>query len=184
MSAPFAAWNRRRRRRRRHGAAWERTAGRKPAGPVPRRGRARREVPGQHAPRAAAAQHVQDGLDHPAQLRAPPPPEPAWRRHVGADPFPLRIGQVTCMAQPLALMLSASDSSPHVAAPRLFAHTPRESQLAEITQLIPGRTLRGGREAPHGYAPPSGRQAGLTEARTLYKHAGPARGGYDSPATD
>ena len=54
----------------------------------------------------------------------------------GSITKPLCIGRIAFISQAIAPIMSASDFSPgHRALPRIFAN-PKESQLAEITQLL------------------------------------------------
>jgi hypothetical protein len=54
----------------------------------------------------------------------------------GLDQKPLRIGRIAFIAHAIAPIVRSSDFGPgHRALPRLFTN-PRESQLAEITQLV------------------------------------------------
>src|SRR5580658_5177183 len=104
--------------------------------------RVRRKLAWQSPPRAASGQNVEDRLHDLAQIDLPGAPPPSPRRHLPGDQCPLRIGQVACVAQTIALILGTSDFSPwHGALPRIFAN-PKESQPAEITHCFFGQALR------------------------------------------
>lgn len=93
----------------------------------------RRKFLRQGPPLAPGGQDVEDRLHDLAQIDFPRASQPTSRRHLPGDHRPLRIGQIACVAQPIALILDASDFGPrHRALPRIFAN-PKESQPTEIT---------------------------------------------------
>jgi len=101
-----------------------------------------REFAWQGPPLAASGQNVEDRLHDLAQIDLPRAPPSPPRRHLSGDQCPLRIGQVACVAQTIALILGTSDFGPwHGVLPRIFAN-PKESQPAEITHCFFGQTLR------------------------------------------
>src|ERR1700752_3070229 len=104
----------------------------------------RRKFLRQGPPLAPGGQDVEDRLHGLAQIDFPRASQPTSRRHLPGDHRPLRIGQIACVAQPIALILDASDFGPrHRALPRIFAN-PKESQPTEITHSFFGRGLRRG----------------------------------------
>ena len=140
--------------------------------------RTRRKILRQQAPWTAAAQQIHDRVHHLAQVRGSRPPHSFGRRHEGLDQFPFPIGQVACVALPVAFILRASDFRPHVVSP-VIASTTIESQPTEITQLFSGRTLnsatavtttRGSRKARH---PRAGRTSRPSVPRRIRTRVGP-----------
>lgn len=104
--------------------------------------RVRREVARQRSPLATGRQNIENRLHHLAQIDFPWSPKSPWRRHLSGNQRPLRIGQIACVAQPIALILDTSDFGPrHRALPRIFAN-PKEAQPAEITHSFFGQALR------------------------------------------
>jgi hypothetical protein len=57
---------------------------------------------------AAGGQNVEDRLHDLAQIHFPRSSPSQSRRHLPRNQRPFRIGQVACVAQPLALILDAS----------------------------------------------------------------------------
>ena len=103
--------------------------------------RVRRELARQGSPLAAGGQNVENCLHDLPQIDFPWPPTSPARRHLPGDQRPLRISQIACVAQPIALILNASDFGPrHRALPRIFAN-PKESQPTEITHCFFGQAL-------------------------------------------
>ena len=82
----------------------------------------RRELPGQHPPLATRAGHVQDRVQHLTQVRRARATQPLRRRQKRCDHIPFPVRQVTCVAKARALIVGASDFSPHVVSPRLLGH--------------------------------------------------------------
>jgi hypothetical protein len=100
------------------------------------------ELAWQSSPLAARRRNIKNCPHDLAQIdlaRAAPVPS---RWHLPGNQRPLRIGQVACIAQPIAQILDTSGFGPrHRALPRIFAN-PKESQPAEITHSFFGQALR------------------------------------------
>src|SRR5436305_6536688 len=104
-------------------------------------GSERREVLGQHSPLTASPRHVQDRIEHVAQLGRARAAQTLNRRHVRLNQRPFGVRQVACVALSVSLILWASDFGPHFVPRSLFA-TIIMTQPAEITQFIFGQPLR------------------------------------------
>src|SRR5271169_6258388 len=95
-----------------------------------------REVLGQLPPLAPGGRNVEDRVHYRSHRRCTGPPERRRQWQKWFDHKPLRIRRIAFIAHAIATILSPSDFGPdHRALPRIFAY-PRESQLAEITQLL------------------------------------------------
>lgn len=71
-----------------------------------------REVLWQQSPLAAGRGHIQQGVDHLAQISFPRTPALVGWWHERLDQRPLIIGQIACIAQSVPLILRTSDFSP------------------------------------------------------------------------
>ena len=83
---------------------------------------ARRELPRQHPPLAARARHVQDRVQHLAQVSRPRPAMPFAGGKVQGNHFPFLVRQVACVTQARPLILGTSDFSPHSVFSTLIGH--------------------------------------------------------------
>src|SRR5450759_2395821 len=94
------------------------------------------EVLGQLPPLATGGRNVEDRIYHRSHVCRTRTTERRCRRQKRLHHKPLCISRIASISQALAPIMSTSDFSPgHRALPRIFAN-PKESQLAEITQLL------------------------------------------------
>jgi hypothetical protein len=101
---------------------------------VPLHGRVWREILRQHAPLTARLGNVEDRIDGLSQVGLTRPSAVGRRWQMRLDQCPLFVGDIACIAQPIAPIFRARDSSPgHDPTPRRL-RKPERIVAAGITQ--------------------------------------------------